>query len=153
MAFRVKIEGLDRIAAILGQNWEERIQAITQAVGHEIQSEVAPYPPETIANSPSNPTGRWYERGYGKRWFVKGGRVGGSPTSQQMNRRWSVDRHGHTGAAVRNQATYSGYLHTAAKQVWWAGPRGWITDKQGVEKAKAAIKRIVLEALALGKRR
>lgn len=87
------------------------------------------YPAETIANSPQNPTGRWYERHYGPRWIRKrgdvtmittrkranifegAGLIGGSPTSEQLQLRWQIDTPQVNGSEVegtlRNDASYA----------------------------------------------
>lgn len=147
-SFTIRIEGLDRVRRMLGQDFGPTIRSAAFGIAAEIEHEVAPYPPTTIANSPSNPTGRWYERGYGPRWARKRGGVGGRKTSQVMGKQWYKQRTGQ-GAILGNRATYSGYLHSKAKQVRWAGPRGWVTDRQGIERVIQSGKavKIILQAV------
>lgn len=116
---------------------EVLLDPVLEAFALEVQNTVMPYPPATIANSPSNPKRHWYERGYGSRWVVKSGEVHGRNTSQMMNRRWSAAKIGRLRWVIRNAATYSGYLHSAAHQARWAGPRGWRTDDWAVRQVLA----------------
>lgn len=166
MTYAIRIEGLTEVKRALGQDFKPTIKAATKAIAAEVQDVWAPYPPQTIANSPSNPRGYWYERGFGtRRWTTtpganmsragilkatKTGGIKGYKTSQTMNRRWSIVAHGAIGWALGNAATYSKYLHSAAQQVRWAGPRGWITDKRAAEVVvqSGAIQHIIGQAIA-----
>ena len=90
-----------------------------QAIGTMIQHEVAPYPPLTEANSPLNPTGRWYQRGYGMR-----SRTGWSrETSEHLSKSWyisaSVDQ-----VEVGIKASY-GIFVQGDEQAGFHGERGW----------------------------
>lgn len=152
MTYSIRIEGIDRVQKLLGQDFGSVIRTATFGIAAEIENAVAPYPPATSANSPS--TGRWYERSYGPRWTRKRGGGGGRRTSQMMNRQWYKEYRGN-GAVLGNRATYSGYLHSAKRQVRWAGPRGWVTDRQGIERAirSGAVTRIMLQAIMAKLRR
>ena len=82
--FRVEIPELDELMRQLDPRKIDK--AFKIAVGkhaEDIMGVTKEYPPDSIANSPSNPSGRWYDRGYGQRW--KGG---GSRTSEDLGSKW-----------------------------------------------------------------
>ncbi len=54
--------------------------------GENVKEVLEDYPAETIANSPSNPTGKWYERGYGPRSHTGWGKK----TSEDLGDSWKV---------------------------------------------------------------
>jgi hypothetical protein len=144
---RLRITGHEAIERRLGRSLAPALSAAAIAIAHQVQSEVAPYPRATIANSPSNPTGRWYERGYGTRRRTRSG-IRGRKTSEMLGRAWSVARRG-AGAVLKNRASYSAFLHDYKKQVGWAGTRGWITDKSAMQEVirSGAARRIVAQAI------
>jgi len=65
------------------------LSEVAEDYGSALYEVMQPYPPPTIANSPDNPKGRWYERGYGERWRRRNGSIGGRPTSGQLGDRWT----------------------------------------------------------------
>lgn len=149
MSYGIQIKGLKEAQAKLGVNFKPVIQAATKAVAYEVQGKIAPYPPATIANSPSNPKGRWYERGYGPRWKVKSGDVHGRKTSETLGRRWAVAALQGGGHKIGNIASYAKFLHSERDQATWAGVRGWVTDKTAVQHVirSGVVKRIVVQAI------
>lgn len=149
MTLSIRIEGLDRVQRMLGTDFAPAMQAATKAIALQVQNEIAPYPSATIANSPSNPSGRWYERGYGPKWRTKKGETHGRRTSQTMNRRWGIKRSGPIGHVLGNAADYSGYLHSRRLQARWAARRGWTTDEEAIRQVvrSGAVKRIVGQAI------
>lgn len=176
MPYTIQITGLREAQKLLGVRFQPAIRAATKAIALEVQGKVAPYPPITEANLPTNDTGRWYERGYGPKWWVKGrqtsavtgqrftgggfsrrqvlalqrqGVIHGRKTSQQMNRGWSIKPLGSIGWVLGNRATYSAYLHSADKQAKWAGQRGWKTDRTSILAVIRAgtAKRLVVQAI------
>ena len=83
-----------------------------------VKGKIAQYPPSTTANSPGNPTGRWYERGYGPRWLRKRkGGVGGRKTSETLGRKWAT-RSLNSGLTqmIGNNASYAEFVHDAEEQ-------------------------------------
>lgn len=149
MPFAIRIEGLKEARALLGADFEGAIAAATQAIALDVQGRIAPYPPATEANSPGNPSGRWYERGYGPRWLRKDGGTGGRKTSQMLGRRWLNRKAGRMSQVVANSATYARWIHAAEDQARWASARGWVTDKTAVEEAirSGMVRRAVLASL------
>jgi hypothetical protein len=73
MPYSIRIEGLEQVHNLLTRDFRRAVRAATDAIAQELEDVMSPYPPQTIANSPENPTMRWYERGYGPRWWVTGG--------------------------------------------------------------------------------
>lgn len=118
-------------------NVKPQIAAADMALALQVQSVLAPYPPATIANSSSNPTGRWYERGYGPRWRLRSGAIHGTMTSETLGRKWSVTMRGMT-AVLGNTASYSDYVQSAAKQASFHRAHGWMTDAAAVEQVRAS---------------
>lgn len=155
MSITVRIEGLDKVQRMLGTNFAPVMQASTRAIAHQLQNEIAPYPASTIANSPANPKGRWYERGYGPKWRVKSGAVHGKRSSQTLGRRWGIRSSGPTGHILGNLATYSGVVHAAEIQAAFHGARGWVTDETAIMRVvrSGAIQRIMGQAIMAALRR
>jgi hypothetical protein len=137
----------DQLQAVLGRDLTAELQSLTSYIAEEVQHLLAPYPPSTVANAPvynfgphTKPAnyGRWYERGYGPHWSRKDGSIGGSKTSEMMDRRWgiSVPMASRTSALLSNSASYAKYLHSADEQVGWAVERDWKTDKWAIERVQ-----------------
>ena len=149
MSVSITIQGLDRLQRKLGTDFKPVLRGATKAIAGAIEGEIAPYPPKTIANSPSQP--RWYERGYGPRWH---GGTGGRKTSQNLGRSWGIKSKGSIGAVLGSRATYSPYVHSHEKQAKFHGARGWVTDKEAVEKVvnRGDVEKIMRQAVrkALG---
>lgn len=97
-----------------------------------VKGKIAKYPPSTTANSPGNPTGRWYERGYGPRWLRKRkGGVGGRKTSETLGRKWTTaERNAGLTHIIGNNASYAEYVQSEEKQAKFHGQRGWKTDEE-----------------------
>jgi hypothetical protein len=150
----VRIVGLDKLQKRLGTSFKPAMRGATKAIALEIQGKIAPYPRSTIANSPGQR--RWYERGFGPRWRRQDGTVGGRKTSETLGRRWGVEREGSIGAVVGNIASYSPYVHDHDKRARFHKRRGWVSDREAVEKVERAgtIPRIVNDAImhALGQK-
>ncbi len=149
MPYGVRIEGLREAQKLLGTNIQPALKAATKAIAVELQGKIAPYPPATEANSPSNPLGRWYERGYGPKRQRKDGTVTGRQTSQLLNRRWAIRVAGGIGHSLGNAATYAKFVHGANDQARFHGRRGWVTDRAAIEKliASGVVRRIVRQAI------
>jgi hypothetical protein len=141
----IVVEGFDELRQALEKAPEIALPLAQRAIDDSLRAiyaEGEAYPDETIANSPANPKGRWYERHWGTRWMRKrqmraqgfdlspqalglnkrshvkvmegGGLIGGSPTSQQLQLRWKLNKAagGSTSASsvegsLENTATYA----------------------------------------------
>lgn len=150
MPYSVTISGLFAVRRILSPaGYSTMLSNATKVIALELQNEIAPYPRATEANSPSNPTGRWYERGYGRRWLRKDGTIGGAKTSQMLGRRWAIHAVGATGHSVGNNATYAPYVHASEEQASFHGRRGWKTDLASIKKLidSGDINRIVVASI------
>lgn len=98
------------------------------------------YAPATVANSSSNPSGRWYQRGYGPRWRRKDGSLGGRKTSETLGRKWtSEERNGGLTQVIGNNVSYGPWVQSS-EQVGGKGPQarfhqahGWKTDEQVID--------------------
>lgn len=136
----VEVTGAAELARKLGSNIDNAVQPALVAIGAVLQGIIAPYPP-----APPRRGRTWYERGYGTRYANGGGRK----TSQFLNRSWAVEPSGQRQALVTNRATYTKWVHLAQTQTKVHQRTGWITDRQGVERATASgdIVRIVEQAL------
>ena len=168
MTFGIRIVGLANVQRMLGADFRPAIAAATKAIAFEVQGNIAPYPPSTAGNSPSNPSGRWYERGYGPRWRTKSG-IHGRPTSQTLGRRfgllgslpatgkggWALAARGPMGHVLGNSATYAGLVHGKDRQTMVHARHGWVTDETAIRRviASGAVKRIVTQAIMARLRR
>lgn len=134
-----EVQGLDTLQAAIDAAGEVAMPIATGAIDNLLRAlyaDVEPYPAETIANSPQNPTGRWYERHYGPRWIRKtrmagsgldvgilttrkrvnifegADLVGGRNTSEQLQLRWRLNK------AAATEATIEGSLENIASYAW-----------------------------------
>jgi phage gpG-like protein len=125
-AATIEIEGLDELIRKLDNL--SKLKAVhtgLQAAATHIKGMMTVYPPETIANSPSNPSGQWYQRGWGVRY--KGG--GGRPISEQLDKKWTMKYNkSRFEAIVGNNASYARFVQgpkgTQAKamaRIGWKG--------------------------------
>ena len=122
MFLRVEVKNSERIVSKLVEI-EGVLKGSEQwgALGQSIVDEVSPYPPATIANSPANPSGRWYERGLGV--VKRSGKV--YKTSQNLFDQWYVQAQ-EEAVEVGNNATYAGFVHgTIGQQAFFHAARGW----------------------------
>ena len=149
MSYSITITGLDEVRKALGTSFRPAIDTGLKTLAGEVQNEIAPYPRATVANSPSSPTGRWYERGYGPKWLTKAGAVHGRQTSQTMNRRWAIRQRRALAWQVGNSATYSPYVHAERQQARFHAIRGWVTDAAAIKAVVGSgrAKRIIIAAL------
>ena len=124
----IRIEGMDELVKKL-DNVEDlnKIKPALKASALHVKGAIAKYPPASIANSPGNPSGRWYERGFGTRTAT--GRA--YPTSETLGRKWTIGSRdqGFT-QIVGNNVSYGPYVQSAEKQAKIHKRRGWKTDEQ-----------------------
>ena len=122
----VKIEGMDELIKKLDKLGKmSTIHAGMKAAANVLKGLMTVYPAATIANSPSNPSGQWYQRGWGVRY--KGG--GGRQTSETLGKKWTskYDQYKFE-AIIGNNASYSPFVQgpkgTQAKamaKIGWQG--------------------------------
>ena len=124
----VEIEGLEPLLRKLDNLKDlNKIKPALKAGAVHVMGAIKPYPPRSIANSPSNPTGRWYERGFGTKTAT--GRE--YPTSETLKRKWTVkSRDRGFSQVVGNNVSYGPYVQSAEKQAKIHEQRGWKTDQQ-----------------------
>ncbi len=142
-ALVLEIRGIDELERKLGKvEAALRLGPILRAAALSIKNEVARYPRHTIANSPANPTGRWYERGFGPRWMRRDGSVGGSRTSETLGRRWTT-RASPREARIGNNASYAPFVQGRDQQAAFHARRGWKTlEDVGEKEAQRVIRQI-----------
>lgn len=134
MTAYIKYDGLEPLLKKLTKLSQLKyvIAAIKAAAAH-VKGKADDYPPSTIANSPDNPTGRWYERGYGPKWQTRSG-VHGRKTSETLGRRWAIkiEDHGLT-AIIGNNVSYAPFVHSREEQAGFHKDRGWKTVEDVAE--------------------
>ena len=126
---------LDTVAKLKGAKRGLKAGAV------HVRGKISKYPPSTTANSPGNPTGRWYERSYGPRWLRKRkGGIGGRKTSERLDTKWSTKslNSGLT-QVIGNNASYAEFVHDAEEQAKIHGQRGWLTDKEVLDREGPAV--------------
>lgn len=129
------IQGLEqvqrKIRAISDKSARKRVLSVG---GFVAQGILAQYPPSTVANSPANPSGRWYERGFGTR--TPTGRS--YRTSETLGRRWTM-RATADEAVVGNNASYAPFVQ-GEKQAAFHKRRGWLSTVEVATKSEHASK-------------
>lgn len=142
----IEIEGLDELVRKLDDLAKlTKVHAGMEAAALYLKGKIAIYPPATIANSPSNPSGQWYQRGWGVRY--KGG--GGRQTSEQLGQKWTTkyDKSKFE-AVVGNNASYARFVQgpkgTQAKAMARIGWKG--VDSVASEETKR-VQEYVIEAV------
>lgn len=129
MSDPVRIEGLAELLKKLKAIGElDQIKPALKAAALHIKGVVNEYPPATEANSPSQ--ARWYERGYGPRWRLADGSVGGRKTSKTLGRKWTVksSQGGYTWT-VGNNVSYGPFVQDPDHQAAFHRERGWLTTQ------------------------
>lgn len=126
---QIEIEGLDELEEKINQIEDlPFLQAYLETIGLHIQGKVNPYPPSSIANSPGNPSGRWYERNFGMRSITGWSKR----TSENLSKKWysTVKK---DSIEVGNTASYAPYVQGEEKQAKIHKERGWKTLEKTVE--------------------
>jgi len=156
------LERLERLERMDG------VQAALMAAGKHVKGVVDDYPPETEANKPTNPSGRWYERGYGPRWWVKGGEVSagyggksaqaqrreilgkarkglihGRKTSKDLDKQWTIKPLWATAVVVGNNVSYAPFVQDEERQARFHKRRGWPTVQQVAKQETEWVRRFV----------
>lgn len=155
MTDTVEIQGLRELVSRLdSKKTIDAAKSALKAGALHLKGKIAIYPESTIANSPSNPTGRWYERGFGPRWTRKTmSGLGGRKTSETLGRKWTTrsENFGMT-QVVGNNVSYGGYVQREAtdepNQTWFHAAHGWKTDRKVAEEETEKIVKFVRDAIA-----
>ena len=133
-----KLERLDQLKVA--------INAMKAAALH-IKGKINIYPPATEANSPSNPKGRWYERGYGPKWNTLSG-VHGRKTSQTLGKKWTIGQaDGGLTQIVGNNVTYGPFVQDPEKQAKFHKLHGWKTTAQVAEEEAETVVKFVKDEI------
>lgn len=101
------------------------------AGGKEVMDIISWYPPTSEANEPGPYPKKWYVRGVGSHWALKGGGFNFRRNSQQLNKRWAIKQldDGNT-VVIGNNATYAPYVHDQTMQPAFHSRRGWRTAQE-----------------------
>jgi phage gpG-like protein len=147
----VEIEGLDELIRKLDDVAQLRkVHAGIRAAGMYVKGKIAIYPPATIANSPNNPSGQWYQRGWGIRY--KGG--GGRQTSENLGKKWTskYDKRKFE-AVVGNNASYAVFVQgpkqggKGARQAKHMANIGWKSIDTVAKEETKRVQEYVFEAV------
>jgi len=112
VSVNIEIEGYDRLRRKLERLGKGAyFRGALTAAASDVKSWIAEYPRATAANEPGPHPSRWYERGYGSRWTLAGGGIGGRQTSETLGRRWTtrIASDGRS-AIVGNNASYAPFV-------------------------------------------
>ena len=144
----VEVKGLDELERKIGGLATLRTVRVGLKAGAvHVKGKADDYPPSTIANSPGNPKGRWYERGYGPRWMTRQG-VHGRKTSQTLGRKWTMaERNNGMTFIIGNNVTYGPYVQDREKQAWFHRQRGWRTVQDVAEDELDTVTRFVQQEI------
>lgn len=122
----------------------DTMRAVMLAAAEHVKGVVDKYPPATIANSPQNPTGKWYERGYGPKWRTKDGGVHGRKTSKMLGRQWTVAAIGNFESVVGNNVPYGPYVQDETEQASFHKAHGWKTVQQVAREEADTVTRFIV---------
>lgn len=120
----IKQVGIDELRSLLRKATSAAIIPTIKAAGALVIRIISPYPV-----APAKKPDRWYQRGYGPKWRLKNGKVRGRKLSQNLGRKWRISSRGKYTLLVRNNATYSGYVHDIEEQAKIHQATGWKTDR------------------------
>ena len=140
----IKIEGIEEVVKKLGRaTATSTISPAIKAATLHLKGTIAIYPPSTVANSPSQP--RWYERGYGPRWRLAGGGIGGRKTSENLGRKWTTRTQGLSGM-VGNNVSYAPFVQ-GLRQARFHKRHGWRNTAQVAEEQQAKILQFITDTI------
>jgi len=160
MPVTVRIHVPADLKRALDGDMRKAVKRAAMELANNLEKTMSDYPPASEANKPRGfgsalsiatrkAQNRWYQRDYGPRWARKDGSVGGSPTSEHLQYRWKVASKGW-GAIVGSPVSYSPAVQSHEEQASFHKARGWVTDKQAVDRllASGKVDRAVKAAVA-----
>jgi len=108
--------------------------------GEHVMEVVSEYPPVSEANTPGPYPNKWYVRGTGPHWALKGGGFHFRKTSEQLNKRWTIDTtdDGAT-VVIGNNASYAPDVHSLELQPAFHADRGWKTAEAVIESERPIV--------------
>lgn len=147
------VDGFEELLLALQESPETITPLIRKAMLNSLlllQGGLRRIPNASEANSPTRR--KWYERGYGMRWRLTDGGIGGEKTSEQLPKRWTVrTRVWPNGApdvdfdgpmiegVVGNNASYARLVQARDDQKPWHKRRGWPTVEGVLDENEDAI--------------
>lgn len=123
----------DLRARLAPARFTEAIREARMEIARQGLRWISQYPPETSSNMPGNYPKRWYSRGSGPVWALKGGGVHFRRTSEKLGTKWAVTDQGAVGAAITNIASYAAFVQADATQARIHRQHGWRTDTSLIE--------------------
>ena len=140
MTVSIDIKGLDKaVAKLVKAGKLKELGGALKAAGLHVQGKINVYPAATEANSPGNPTGKWYERGFGSKWQRKDGSIGGRKTSETLGRKWTVDQPDSFSVVIGNNVSYGPWVQDPEKQTSFHAEHGWKTTAQVAKEETHAV--------------
>jgi hypothetical protein len=137
----IQIKGLDKLQ-IKFDGIEPAIRAGIKASTVHIKGKAAEYPQATIANDPGQK--RWYERGWGSKWHVRGGGWHGRKSSETLGKKWTVEftNNGMT-ARIGNNVSYGKWVQSPEYQARALKRIGWKTTEQIAEDERETVEKFI----------
>jgi hypothetical protein len=139
---KITVTGLKELQAAIAK-FPKQVEIYMVRAGQESARKVIlttrgmqKYPPAGEANAPRSygsfysiatrkVSNRWYQRGYGSKWALKGGGTGGSATSENLGKQWYVMHRSTFTTEIGNRASYAKYVHDDEQQARFMAPKGW----------------------------
>lgn len=143
----IRIDGVDKVLARFDK-FRPAVTGAIRAAGLHVKGAVAIYPPATDANRPGPYPKRWYKRGTGPFWALKGGGAHYRDTSEKLGQRWTVKSEdmGMT-VIVGNNVSYGKYVQDEGYQSQAHQRHGWKTIQTVAREEAERVKRMVLDAI------
>jgi phage gpG-like protein len=144
----IEIEGLDELIRKLNDLSKLRkVHAGIKAGALYVKGKIATYPPSTEANVPKNfPGGRWYQRGWGAKYYTRKG-VKGYPTSENLGKKWTIKYNQNKfEATVGNNVSYARFVQ-GNEQAGFHKKRGWKTTDTVAKEETKRVQEYVFDAV------
>ncbi len=135
----VRITGIEEIERAFDPSAVRRaLQAATEAVAHEAEDRISPYPAQSHRPQPF--VSDKQRRGFFAR--LRAGQIQvpyqrGGAGSETLGQRWNVYPAGTTGARLENNASYADLVHGAQTQTAYHAGTGWKTDEGVADEIEA----------------
>jgi hypothetical protein len=130
---------------------EDEFKDGLKAGGVYVEGIMKTYPPDSEANRSKPHPGRWYERGYGPRWYNADGGLMGRKTSERLGDRWtSVTQDEGLTVVIGNNATYAPYVHDDDLRPSYHAARGWPAAQDVVRDENEHVTNMISEFIQAG---
>ena len=143
----IAVQGIDAIKRTLA-GIHKAAETGIKASAVYVQGVAKKYPAATEANEEGPYPKRWYKRGTGPYWALKGGGSNHRKTSETLNRKWTVKYfNGNLSAEVGNNVSYGPYVMGDDDQAPYHKAHGWKTTGQIVKETAAKIQQFIRDAI------